>query len=210
MPHTPWTRLEGTQLWRDAEAQYAANGHAYHDMAHVRRLYGHAAELRLPWDLSLDRGILSHDVILDGLPFPERRSAEWLTAHLGEEDQKAIELILTTEDHDLAHADRRLALLDLADFRHKEQRHINSHLLREEAERTARLAGRDFDEKAWGEGTLSWLNRLEARILEKVEEIPHARERAIWREIAKGVEDAMVLVQGKWVVPHRDRRDPAP
>ena len=62
---TPWTRLEGTPLWEAASLQYAKNGHDYHDLAHVGRLYGHAERFRLPYDLSLDRAILAHDVILD-------------------------------------------------------------------------------------------------------------------------------------------------
>jgi predicted metal-dependent HD superfamily phosphohydrolase len=93
---TPWTRLEGTPLWDAAAQQYAKNDLDYHDMSHVGRLYAHAERFRLPYDPSLDRAILTHDVILDLAGGNEARSAVWLRDQLGGEDRVATRLIMTT------------------------------------------------------------------------------------------------------------------
>lgn len=154
---TPWTRIDGTPLWDAAAAQYAKNGHDYHNLDHVKRLYAHAARFRLPYDLSLDRAILAHDVILDLEGGNEARSAVWLRDRLGEEDRVATRLIMTAVDHDPQHSDRRLALLDLADFLDPDRSRLNTELLRLEAER---MHGRAFDEVVWEEGVVIYLSAL--------------------------------------------------
>lgn len=78
-PATPWTRLEGSLILIEARTSYAAAGLAYHNFAHVLRLYCHAASLGFPYDPALDHAILTHDVVMDGRT-PERSSAAWLDA----------------------------------------------------------------------------------------------------------------------------------
>jgi hypothetical protein len=181
---TPWTRLEGSPLWTSAAAGYAANGHAYHGMPHVKALYGHAEALGLAHDLHLDRAILAHDVILDGHGKNELRSADWLDAALGAPDPVARALILTTVDHDPRHPDRRLALLDLMDFSDSWRRRANTRLLRDEA---ARAKGADFDVTRWVMGTLAYLQGLHGRIRSGLESVTDASERRIWERVATGI-----------------------
>lgn len=191
---TPWTKLEGTPLWDAASLQYAKNGNPYHDMTHVGRLYAHAERFRLPYDLSLDRAILAHDVILDRLGGNEARSAVWLRGQLEEDDQVATRLIMTTVDHDPQHWDRRLALLDLADFMDPERSLLNTGLLRLEAERAW---GDMFEERAWAEGTVLYLDGLAERIEAGIDKGPVGAERRVWVKILRGVErvsDALDLV----------------
>lgn len=181
---TPWTRLEGTELWNAAAAAYNANGHAYHSFhGHIESMYSHAERLGMDYDLSLDRAILAHDVVLDHHGNNERRSADWLEVHLEEEDAKARELILTTIDHRPSHPDNRLALLDLAGFIRPEERRHNTRLLRDEAQRNA---GLNFDQVAWVKGTLTYLVGLHERI---TTDLPGLDERGqyLWGRIAKGI-----------------------
>jgi len=182
---TLWTKLEGTPLWDAASLQYAENGHPFHDMTHVGRLYGHAARFRLPYDLYLDRAILAHDVILNRSGGNEARSAVWLRDQLGEEDRVASRLIMTTVDHDPQHSDRRLALLDLADFLDPERSRLNTGLLQMEAERAL---GDAFNEQEWAENTVLYLDGLAERIEAGLDAGPTGAERRVWVKILRGVE----------------------
>jgi len=194
MGQTPWTRLEGSPLWTAAVAQYARNGHAYHNMDHVRRIYAHAERMGLIYDLRLDRAILGHDVILDGKPDPELRSADWLDAHLDAPDPRARKLILSTIDHDPRSNDRRMAFLDLADFTDLGQSRVNTRLLRDEAARAAALCGESFDQKAWVAGTLSYLKGLQTRIQPTIPEFPFPFERSLWAKIHRGIAVTMATL----------------
>jgi len=200
---TPWTTLEGTPLWEAASLQYAKNGHPYHDMSHVDRLYAHASRFRLPYDLSLDRAILAHDVILDRAGGNEARSAVWLRDQIGEEDRDATRLIMTTVDHDPQHSDRRLALLDLADFLDPERSLLNTSLLQLEAEK---IAGDKFDDVAWAEQTSVYLDALAERIQSGLEGGPTGAERRLWVKILRGVERISDVVD----VMARPELDPQP
>jgi predicted metal-dependent HD superfamily phosphohydrolase len=182
---TPWTRLEGTPLWDAAVEQYAKNDLDYHNMTHVGRLYAHAERFRLPYDLTLDRAILAHDVILDLSGGNEARSAVWLRDQTGEEDRVATRLIMTTVDHDPQHADRRLALLDIADFLDPDRSRLNTGLLRLEAER---MRGDAFDEAVWEEGVVTYLNALAGRIRDGLSAVPPGAERRVWARVLSGVE----------------------
>lgn len=197
---TPWTRLEGTPLWEAASLQYAKNGHDYHDMGHVGRLYGHAARFRLPYDLSLDRAILAHDVILDLAGGNQALSAVWLRDQLGEEDRVATRLIMTTVDHDPQHSDRRLALLDLADFLDPDRSRANTRLLRLEAER---MRGDRFDEAVWEEGTVLYLSGLSRRIRDGLDLGPTGAERRVWSKILTGITRVIREIEAG-PVPDRD------
>lgn len=182
---TPWTRLEGTELWSAAAAAYRANGHIYHSFhGHIASIYAHAERLGMEYDLSLDRAILAHDVVMDHRGNNERRSAGWLNAHLDQEDARATELILTTIDHRPSHPDNRLALLDLAGFIRSEERRVNTRLLRDEARRNAR---ENFDQLEWVKATLSYLVGLHERIQEDLPRLD-GRELYLWDRIAWGIE----------------------
>jgi hypothetical protein len=154
-------------------------------MTHVCRLYAHAARFRLPYDLSLDRAILAHDVVLDRSGGNEARSAVWLRDHLGEEDRVATRLIMTTVDHDPQHSDRRLALLDLADFLDPERSRLNTGLLQMEAERAL---GDAFDEQDWVKNTVLYLDGLAERIEAGLDAGSTGAERRLWIKILRGVE----------------------
>lgn len=197
---TPWTRLEGTPLWDAAVQQYAKNGHDYHNLDHVKRLYAHAARFRLPYDLSLDRAILAHDVILDLEGGNEARSAVWLRDRLGEEDRVATRLIMTTVDHDPQHSDRRLALLDLADFLDPDRSRTSTGLLRFEAER---MRGDAFDEAVWEEGVVTYLSALAGRIRDGLGAVPQGAERRVWARVLTGITRAIRDVEAG-PVPDRD------
>lgn len=197
MKSTPWTCLEGSTLWDAAADQYRANGHAYHNMDHVCRLYMHAADMSLPYDPVLDRAILAHDVIIDGAGDHEIRSADWLDAQLEEPDPAARRLIETTITHEINPdlvRDRRLVLLDLADFKHKWQRRTNTRLLRDEADRSAAWQGEMFDQAAWVYNTLSYLQGLQARITTGMQKLPEGREQQQWREISRGIAVTMATM----------------
>ena len=181
---TPWTRLEGTPLWDAAARNYAKNGLNYHNLDHVKRLYAHAEQFRLPYDLSLDRAILAHDVILDLAGGNEARSAVWLRDQLDEEDRVATRLIMTTVDHDPQHSDRRLALLDLAHFLDPDRSRTNTGLLRLEAER---MRGDAFDEAVWEEGTVLYLGGLSRRIRDGLDQGPTGAERRVWSRVLNGI-----------------------
>lgn len=200
---TPWTRLEGTPLWDAAARNYAKNGLNYHNLDHVKRLYAHAERFRLPYDLSLDRAILAHDVILDLAGGNEARSAVWLRDQLDEEDRVATRLIMTTVDHDPQHSDRRLALLDLADFLDPDRSRTNTGLLRLEAER---MRGDAFDEAVWEEGVVTYLNALAGRIRDGLGAVPPGAERRVWARVLRGVE----RVSDEVYDPVSEEPDPQP
>ncbi|MCE6957731.1 hypothetical protein LAZ40_01480 [Cereibacter sphaeroides] len=197
---TPWTRLEGTPLWTAAAAQYAANRLDYHNLDHVRRLYGHAERLGLAYDLSLDRAILAHDVILDAAGDNELRSAAWLDRKLETEDAKATELILTTIDHDPRHPDRRLAWLDLGDFADTWERRRNSRLLRDEAAAKALRRGIAFDQAVWVMGALRYLQGLHGRIVGGLDGL-EGEERHRWSRVARGIAVTMAVLPLEYA-PH--------
>lgn len=200
---TPWTRLEGTPLWDAAARNYAKNGLNYHNLDHVKRLYAHAERFWLPYDLSLDRAILAHDVILDLAGGNEARSAVWLRDQLDEEDRVATRLIMTTVDHDPQHSDRRLALLDLADFLDPDRSRTNTGLLRLEAER---MRGDAFDEAVWEEGVVTYLNALAGRIRDGLGAVPPGAERRVWARVLRGVE----RVSDEVYDPVSEEPDPQP
>lgn len=127
---TPWTQLEGTEIWSRAEAIYNGDPRRiYHVMDHVRRLYHHAAvTFALPYDRQLDLAILAHDVIYDTGPDKELRSADWLLANAAEATEEAHAHIMRTADH-LPGGDNRLVLLDLADFMRHETSVSNYELV---------------------------------------------------------------------------------
>ena len=180
----PWTRLEGSDLWASAAGSYRANGHAYHDLGgHIRRVYGHAERFGIPYDLSLDRAILAHDVILEGKGRDEELSAAWLDRRLERADPLALQLIMTTVDHKPSHPDARLALLDLADFIDPGQSRINSRLLRDEARLNR---GQDFDEEAWVRGTTGYLMGLNGRIQEDLKTL-EGDDLYRWTRVSHGI-----------------------
>lgn len=221
MKTTPWTCLEGSTLWNAAAAQYAANGHAYHNMDHVRRMYAHAADLGIAYDADLDQAILTHDVIMDGLGDHETRSADWLDEWLQSQGKRRAiysrHLIETTITHDINPEillDRRLALLDLADFMDKHQRRTNTRELRDEAKRVAEINGETFDQHAWVHGTLTYLKGLHERISTGLQKLPESDtphfwakaargcdERQLWTRIARGIAVTMATMPYKYA-PH--------
>lgn len=180
---TPWTRLEGTQLWADVEAamQQPAGRH-YHNMNHIRQIYKHAAlTFELPYDKSLDLAILAHDVIYDNMPNKELRSAEWLFDRIG--DVQADKHILKTIDH-APTADNRMIILDLADFMDQLQTERNYEAILDES-----LALYGCTRVEFFEANITALDRI-LRNMIKLQSDPAAggREIRAAAEISYGIE----------------------
>ncbi|MCW3782521.1 hypothetical protein [Defluviimonas salinarum] len=190
-----WTRLEGGDLWGAARAAHEADTHRrYHAFAHPLAMYRHAAEtFGFSYDRHLDRAILTHDVVHDGGPDVELRSALWLRKRLDTPDPEAEAMIRATIDH-VPGRDNRIILLDLADFMFPEVRRENTRLLAEEA----RLL-HGWDGSAFADRSAAHLDRLEVRIRDGIPGIDSPREREWFAAIAEGIRAAA-----------RDLRAPCP
>ncbi len=140
-----WSRLEGTQIWTLAKAQYFSDPRRkYHVWDHVQQLYFHAEHtFRFEYDDQLDRAILGHDAIYDDLPEKERRSADWLMHNDPLSTQTAYDHIMRTAGH-VPGKDNRILLLDLADFIDFERTARNRALLEEESMELYGISRRDF------------------------------------------------------------------
>lgn len=194
---TPWTRLENTELWKAARRQYQANGNIYHSFAHPMDLYWHADTLGLPYDPVLDRAILAHDVILDGNPEPEARSADWLEAQTGQKLPKERALIMTTADHRPNSLDSRLALLDFMDLTIPALRTRMTHKLMDEA-RLRSGQGDAFDKIGWLHRQMEYLNRTQQRIMSDLRSMSEADVMRVghidkWMKIAHGMRCTMAV-----------------
>jgi hypothetical protein len=97
---------------------------------------------------------------------------------------KVVDALQTTVDHDPQHSDRRLALLDLADFLDLDRTRVNTALLRLEAER---MRGDAFDEAVWEEGTVLYLGGLSRRIRDGLDQGPTGAERRVWSRVLTGI-----------------------
>lgn len=179
---TPWTRLDGTPLWREAYDAYAANRMVYHNFNHVRSLYGWAARLGLPYSEQLDENILAHDVIMwRGTGENERASADWLVQR-GRSKEWAAPILDTI--HHIPSEDRAgLAMLDLMDFTHPYTSRANTERLRLEA---MTHSGGSFDQRAWLKGTIGYLEGLSARIRNDLPSLEGETKRN-WTRIARGI-----------------------
>lgn len=177
MGPVPWTRLEGTDLWREAQTAYALPpGRTYHSFGHVLRLYKHAARtFHLPYVPALDLAVLAHDARIEG-PGAEAHSLTWLLtrqdlvrkawSNIGTSEQsferlldQAGKYILATERHIPTLSTAPMVLLDLADFLDAEVSRANTAMLRKEAKA---LWG--WDETTWTEQTRSYLAELSASL----------------------------------------------
>ncbi len=192
---TPWTRLEGTDLWRAAETAYDfPRGRTYHGFAHVGVLYAHAARLGLPYNPALDLAILAHDAVQTGTD-PEFASAVWLSECHALPDTclpslgQATRLIMTTRRHQPGTCGNELIMLDLADFADPEVSRLNTAALRLEA-----AALRGTDDAAFREGTIAYLKGLGERLSTGMPLVRSARDKALLEEIRAGVERVRVEI----------------
>lgn len=173
----PWTKLEGTDLWVQAQAAYALPpGRTYHGFGHVLRLYEHAARtFRLAYDPALDLAVLAHDALIEGSG-AEVRSSAWLLdrgelvraawSRVGPPEEafdqvldRAGRYILATERHKPTPSTASMVLLDLADFLDPEVSRANAASLRAEAE-----ALRGWDAATWWKHTRTYLSELSASL----------------------------------------------
>ncbi|MCE6958807.1 hypothetical protein LAZ40_07060 [Cereibacter sphaeroides] len=176
---TPWTRLEGTDLWHVARELHAAPGRHFHDFSRVRSLYAHAADtFALPWCASLDLAILLQDVIAG--PGHELRSVLWARGR-GLTDRTTTDLILSTESCRPGR-DNRLILLELADFLDPAASRRNLDLQAREADA---LEGMDFMDFARSRTT--WLGGLYGRLRDGLSGMTDPDSRAMFSAIAAGV-----------------------
>lgn len=183
---TTWTRLEGTKLWSLAEQAYASPaGRAYHNMDHVRSMYGHAAgALGLPYCANLDLAVLLHDVVIDGRPDAELRSIAWAIEH-GVSNPWVHELIAGTVKH-APGADNRLILLDLAGLMDVEVSRVNTRLLRKEA-----FALNGTSPEKFTLGTTAYLTGLLDRISLGLDDVSDAEDRRTFLLILDGISNVI-------------------
>lgn len=196
---TAWTQLEDSAIWKEAKAAYGRpEGRHYHDFAHVERLYEIAAETRLPYDLSLDLAILTHDVVYDDAPDKERRSASWLMDFAPAAPnaiwQSAVDLVLSTIDHHPG-GDDRLALLDLHDFTDLDRSLQNRELLVQEF---AALAGADRESFLTGNG--AFLEKMAGRIEDDLY-LARDEARPQWAQIAAGIRALLAHEPAEEAIP---------
>lgn len=142
--------------------------------AHARTTFGFAH------DRALDRGILLHDVIVDGAPEPERRSVDWAIRH-GVDNPAVHDMIMRTVSHEPGE-DNRLVLLDLADFMFPEAASRNTEALRIEARE---LSG--TDPEAFRAGCQGYLEGLHDRIMSGIHRVPTISEASAFERIAGGI-----------------------
>lgn len=200
---TPYTRLENSSLWRAAEAAYADPRRHYHGFSHVLTLYAHAAHtFGLAYDPALDRAILAHDAVLDGLGQHEVRSADWLETQCAEAGKVEREHILRTIAHHPEagpDADNRMVLLDLADFMFEDRALANLDLVRREAAAMAsRAPAAEGLVDRTADGSIdSYLGGLAARIENGRDASLPDQEACAFRRILAGI----ALVRGRLEIP---------
>ena len=185
---TPWTRLEGGDLWVTASAMYETAGLDYHNLHHhVRGMYADAAALGVPYDPRLDACILAHDVVMHlGPGANERASMEWLAKASGKGEAWASP-ILGTIEHRPSEDETGLSMLDLAGFTCGVRAAQNSRLLRAEAARSAEKRGETFDEAAWVARNRRYLDGLHDRIMADLPGVRSIMRQAVWEGIDEGV-----------------------
>lgn len=183
---TPWTRLEGTDLWNKARHAYDADPRRiFHGFSHVSRLYHHAAyTYDLPYDPDLDKAILAHDVIYDDKPNKELRSAEWLSMNDPHLSDEAWLHIMRTARH-APGDENRMVLLDLADLGSPDLIESDRERLRVEYRA---LTGKS--DLAFAKDNLAFLTRLQNDFADHaiaLHRLP-AWEREAFRKIRSGIE----------------------
>lgn len=97
----------------------------YHNWEHVERVVWHAQHtFEFPFDLPFGKAILTHDVVYDGKPQAEWRSAEWLFENDGETATNiaATRHIMKTAGHEITD-DNRMILVDLGNFMYPKMTH---------------------------------------------------------------------------------------
>lgn len=123
-----WEQLLTCELADKAREHMDQNASlTYHNWEHVERVAWHAEfTFEFPFDLAFGKAILAHDVIYDGEPHAEWRSAEWLFENDGETATNiaAARHIMKTAGHRLS-ADNRMILVDLGDFMFPQMTHEN-------------------------------------------------------------------------------------
>ena len=98
-----WSNLERTEVYYAVNHRLYKQGHAYHNMSHVKSMYDYLEQTAEPYSLPLDIAVLAHDVVYDESPNKEFRSVQVLksmSVNLPEDAvAEAAELIMATEKH---------------------------------------------------------------------------------------------------------------
>lgn len=152
-----WTKLENSLLANAAKPLYTDPRRAYHDLAHIERMFAWAAHFNLPYCEDLDKAVWGHDVILDPHGQNEVRSRDWLLA-VDPTAKRAGQLVMTTIMHS-ATDDNRLIMLDLADFIDENQAKANTAALEVES---MRMGATSID--AVHKGMRGYLGHLNGRL----------------------------------------------
>lgn len=177
-----WTKLEGTQIWKDAQAAHEIPaGRHYHNMSHVRRLYHHAAAtFEMPYCADLDHAILVHDVVYNGRHDDVALSVQWLEGQrAGNPVRKS--LVMSTLTHEPC-ADNRLIILDLADFIYPRISLLNTEKLAREA-----FAMKGTSRREFLEGASRYLTALSITMQQGSRASQDHMERNAFRRISGGM-----------------------
>lgn len=189
----PWTRLEGTPIWRQAVAHYAEPWRDYHGLWHLERIYHHAqATFGFAYDHDLDLAILTHDVVMHFEGRDELLSARWLNARTQGLYPRSEAFILTTKDHRPGPGDSRMARLDLANFMFDDERREGTSRLRNEAR------NRGIPHEQWRKGSHTYLMGLYDRVSSGIPRELDLEVREQWHLILTGIGAALADIEASW------------
>lgn len=141
--YSGWSKLVDTSAGQHVLDNMKKNPHLrYHTPTHVRSLYAHASELKIPYNVNLDAAILFHDAIYDDKPEKELRSAEFMRDTIsndstwpGDIDIDVVyDMIMNTFGHKITHGvDPAMIMLDLRDLLTLDKTCANFELIIEES-----------------------------------------------------------------------------
>ncbi len=171
----------------DHMAQFPAL--TYHNWDHIERCVWHAEHtFEFAFDLAFGKAILTHDVIYDGKPQAEWRSAEWLLENDGESATNiaAARHIMKTAGHAIT-GDNRMVLVDLADFMYPQMTHENFYKIMMESMNLYKVKPAEITEKA-----LDFLGTMRNQYADNTLSNVTPMERAAFLGIRTGIERAMM------------------
>lgn len=167
----------------------------YHNDKHIEKLYCHAAQADIEYDVNLDAAILWHDAVYDNQPEKERRSVDlmletaYAMPHWFEELDLTLisEMIMTTVTHKIDEVEMStLAKLDLMDLTDPQTAYNNFHLLLQEGRL---LYGKTTQEVA--KATSDFLKNLHGTMLHNME--VDVEDHKYWHRVADGVAQTILM-----------------
>jgi len=195
MTKTPrsWTQLLDCELARKAREQMERNpALTYHNWDHVTRCVWHAEHtFEFPFDLALGKAILTHDVIYDGKPQAEWRSAEWLFENDGETKTniEAARHIMKTAGHAVTD-DNRMVFCDLGDFLYPQMTHDNFYKVMMESVNLYKVPAEQITATA-----LEFLEKMHRNYADNILATLNPPERIAFLGIRTGIERVIMFYE---------------